>query len=88
MAPKKKRKSNDDKYIDAIDDYSGKDDFQWLNRTETLCELQRSDIMKILPLKRKGDAFTVYARLATIDRTSYRVGAEEHCVCARCPWGV
>ena len=71
MAPKK-RKANDDEYIDAIDDYSGKEDVvRWLNRTEILCELQGSDIMRILPLKLKGDAFTVYAQLPARDRTSY-----------------
>ena len=48
MAPKK-RKANDDEYIDAIDDYSGSEDIvQWLNRTEILCELQGSDVMRVL----------------------------------------
>ena len=56
MAPKK-RKVNDDESTDAIDDYSGGEDVvQWLNRTEILCDLQGSDIVKVLPLKLKGDA--------------------------------
>ena len=76
MAPKK-RKVNDDESTGAIDDYSGGEDVvQWLNRTEILCDLQGSDIVKVLPLKLKGDAFTVYAQMSARDRSSYQVVKE------------
>ena len=79
MAPKK-RKANDDEHIDAIDDYSGSEDIvQWLNRTEILCELQGSDVMRVLPLKLKGDAFTVYAQLPARDRTSLQAVKDALC---------
>ena len=72
MAPKK-RKTNDDEYTAAIDDYDGQEDVvQWLDRTEILCDLQGSDIIKVMPLRLKGDAFTVYAQLPARDRTSFQ----------------
>ena len=79
MAPKK-RKVSDNECIDAIDDYTGKEDIvQWLERTELLCELQGCEAVKVLPLKLKGDAFTVYAQLPARSRASFEAVKDALC---------
>ena len=76
----KRRKVNDDEYIDAIDDYSGREDVvQWLDRAKILCELQGIEMLKILPLKLKGDAFTVYSQLSAGDRKSLQAVKDALC---------